>query len=112
MTRTTPEERSAHIDLWRSSGLSRAAYCREAGLDYGSFTRWARAVDAGRDGEATDGEASSAFIEVSTVEGRSSPPSCASVVRVTCDDGVVRVETAVDRSPAWIAELVARLRSC
>ena len=33
---------SRHVAAAEGSGLSRAAYCRQHGLDYGTFRRWAR----------------------------------------------------------------------
>jgi len=30
----------SHIDSWKSSGLSRAAYCRQAGISYYTFRDW------------------------------------------------------------------------
>jgi len=40
--RYTPSERQAHVDLWRESGLSKAAYCRQAGLPYHCLVSWSR----------------------------------------------------------------------
>ena len=37
---------SRHVGAAEGSGLSRAAYCRQHGLDYGTFRRWARRVAA------------------------------------------------------------------
>lgn len=37
---------SRHVAAAEGSGLSRAAYCRQHGLDYGTFRRWARRVAA------------------------------------------------------------------
>jgi hypothetical protein len=31
-----------HVESWRSSGLSQAAYCRQHGLNAKSFSRWIR----------------------------------------------------------------------
>ena len=36
-----------HIGLWRKSGLSQAAYCREQGLKVNRFTYWKRRLGAG-----------------------------------------------------------------
>jgi hypothetical protein len=40
MKRTSKRERLAHIENWRSSGLSRPAYSREQGLKYSTFLSW------------------------------------------------------------------------
>ena len=37
---------SRHVAAAEGSGLSRAAYCRQHGLDYGTFRRWARRMAA------------------------------------------------------------------
>ncbi|WP_407080407.1 IS66 family insertion sequence element accessory protein TnpA [Bradyrhizobium roseum] len=31
---------SVPIEAWRRSGLSRRSYCRQRGLDQGTFARW------------------------------------------------------------------------
>ena len=36
-----------HIGLWRKSGLSQAAYCREQGLKVNRFTYWKHRLGAG-----------------------------------------------------------------
>ena len=33
-------ERLAQVAAWRKSGLSRAEYCREQRLNYGTFSTW------------------------------------------------------------------------
>lgn len=49
-----------HVELWKRSGLSMAAYCRREEIAYGSFVQWCRRLD-----EATDGqEQSVSFVEV------------------------------------------------
>lgn len=40
MKRTKKADRLAHVELWRSSGISRAAYCRQHGLKYAAFLSW------------------------------------------------------------------------
>ena len=49
--------RTAHVAAWESSGLSRAAYCRQAGLAYHLLLGWARRSSAER-------EVSSGFVEI------------------------------------------------
>jgi len=36
-----------HIGLWRKSGLSQAAYCREQGLRVNRFSYWKRRLESG-----------------------------------------------------------------
>ena len=38
--RRSKAERLAHIEAWRSSGLSKPAYCREHQLKYPTFMAW------------------------------------------------------------------------
>lgn len=40
MTRTSKADRLAHVQAWRSSGLSRADYCRQRGIKYSTFLTW------------------------------------------------------------------------
>jgi hypothetical protein len=42
----TKTERLAHVQAWRSSGLTRPVYCREQGLNYGTFMSWCKLVEA------------------------------------------------------------------
>ena len=37
---TTAAEKELHIQLWRESGLSKAAYARESGLNANTFYSW------------------------------------------------------------------------
>jgi hypothetical protein len=37
---------SLHIEAWRRSGVSRAAYCRDNRLNPGTFSSWLKALDA------------------------------------------------------------------
>ena len=40
MKRTKKADRLAHVELWRASGVSRAAYCRQHDLKYATFLTW------------------------------------------------------------------------
>ena len=42
MKRTSAEDRAAHVECWKQSGLSRAAYCRQADIAYHSLSDWLR----------------------------------------------------------------------
>ena len=67
--RYSQEERQVHVELWRESGLSRAAYCRQSGLTYATFAQWVQRMNAvGR--EQTDGaDGEDAFIELQVGHG-------------------------------------------
>lgn len=41
---SSAEDRARHIALWQQSGLSRAAYCRDAGLAYYLLKDWLRSA--------------------------------------------------------------------
>ncbi len=34
------QEQRTHVELWRESGLNKAAYCREANIRYHTFHSW------------------------------------------------------------------------
>jgi len=38
----TPEEKRRHYEAWKSSGLSRSAYCKQAHLAPSVFCKWVR----------------------------------------------------------------------
>lgn len=42
MRRTKKAKRLAHVQSWRSSGLSRPQYCRKHGLKYATFMSWCK----------------------------------------------------------------------
>ncbi len=44
MTRYSKEEKLTHLELWKESGLSKLAYCKEADLHYKTFLSWAEVV--------------------------------------------------------------------
>ena len=65
--RYSEEERRTHVALWQESGLSKAAYCREADIPYQSFVGWThRCQDVVRDERphAGDGNDEGAFIQL------------------------------------------------
>ena len=116
MSRTSREERAAHIDLWRSSGLSRAAYCRESGLSYGSFTQWVRDAGVGRKTAATargapaeSPEAGVGFVELPV---RAKGASCGGHIQLTWQGSPLRIEVRPGCDPAWCAALIGRLQPC
>jgi hypothetical protein len=98
--------RDHHIAQWRSSGLSRAAYCRQHGIAYHVFISWTK-----HSGVITKGATPSAFIEVSRpsyhVPERPSP----TVASISFSNGVMmRFVTGTDAD--WIGRVVAAVRSC
>ena len=91
-------DRIAHVGAWESSGLSQAAYCRQAGLAYHLLRDWARRDVAAR-------EVSSGFVEVRR------PPSGA--LAVLALSGGARLEFAAQADPAWAGRIITTvLASC
>jgi hypothetical protein len=96
--------------LWRESGLSKAAYCRQAGLPYHCLVAWTRAASAGS-GDLQDqaaAEAAAGFIELT----RHGDPR-ESVPGVTVELGAGRrvlVPATVD--PAWAGHLLGAVFGC
>jgi len=41
----TDTERISHVEAWRESEMSMAAYCRERGLNYQTFRLWIKKFD-------------------------------------------------------------------
>lgn len=119
--RYTSDDREAHVNLWRESGLSRAAYCREAGLSYATFTQWVQRAKkqgyAAQEGPhdtpagASDGERSAGgFIEV---HPRILPDRCRvqAAIRVEilgADVAVLLGERAEKQRVASILEALSR----
>lgn len=44
------KKRRGHVLSWQSSGLSKAAYCRQEDLVYGTFCSWCREYESGQSG--------------------------------------------------------------
>lgn len=43
-SQTSAEERQAHINNWKASGMKMSAYCRQHGLALSSFSGWTQAI--------------------------------------------------------------------
>ena len=96
----------AHIAQWRTSGLSRAAYCRQHGLVYHTTRRWSRLLDA----EAPRPE-NAGFIEVLRPPAVITPPPACGMATVSWPTGAtLTIPTGVD--PQWIGRLIAAVRPC
>jgi len=97
----TRADRAAHVALWRESGLSKAAYCREHDLPYQSFVQWSRFPEG--DGPAEAG----GFIEL--LDDRASPAAgthpAGAGVRASFA-GLGALEFAAHADPEWIAAVV------
>ncbi len=108
--RYPPDERRVHVELWRESGLSKAAYCRQADLPYHCLVAWTRDASAGV-GDLQDQaaeEAGTGFIElIRQGDTRESAPG------VTVELGAGRrvlVPATVD--PGWAGRLLGAVFGC
>lgn len=91
-----------HVELWKRSGLSMAAYCRREQIAYGAFVQWCRRLD----GAAAGDEKPVSFVEVVTHQTRSSESRAVAIEIASDVRIVVPAMTAVE-----LASLVAALRS-
>ena len=111
--RYSAEERRAHVELWRESGLSRAAYCRQSDLTYATFTQWVQRMN-GTGCEQTNGvEGEDAFIELQVghgqARGRGNDPE---VVRAELVGAGVTVLINGCTTPGRMAAILEALARC
>lgn len=104
---TTPSERSAHVALWRESGLSKAAYCRESGISYQTFVSWTRTVGSDAVG-ASDDHGAIEFVEL--VDDRQPKKAAAAALCVQVDS--LALTFAASAPAAWVAAVLREVRSC
>ena len=90
-----------HVEAWRESGLSQAAYCQQQGLNRKTFSVWTRRVqvDLFLDKDAP--------LELLPVQLESSAPvaSTPSSVMLRLAHGA-QLELSTAASPHWLAELL------
>lgn len=84
-----------HVGTWRSSGLTRTAYCVRHDLKLATFAYW-----VGREKKA---EALPAWVPVAVAEAAQGG------TLVLCSPGGWRLEVPMGASPDWGASLLARL---
>lgn len=97
------DRRSHHVSRWHSSGLSRAAYCREHGLAYQPFLAWTK--------QAAIADPKAAFIELprpSTAVAESLPSP---LPTIALPDGLM-LRVAPGTDVEWIGRVVAAVRRC
>lgn len=107
--RLSSANRQAHVELWRDSGLSRAEYCRRAGLAYHQLTAWLQ-----RDGQQRgrgDAAAADDFLLIRDRPVRDEPtPGDASALVVLA--GGIRLRFGSGCAARWVAQVLAELRGC
>lgn len=84
-----------HIEAWKESGLSQAAYCRRHGLSAGYFSQRLRAH---RTSPLAGGQA--------LIPVRVEPAVAAAVTLVLYRGESQRLEIPATVSPRWVAELL------
>lgn len=105
------DRREQHVAQWRSSGLSRAAYCRKHALSYPLLLSWTKSDSVVARGGGS--QASDAFFEVIRPAAIRLPPkpvawSVASIV-LPCG---LRLRVAAGTDALWIGQVVSAVRSC
>ena len=60
----SPEQWQALLDQYESSGLSQRAFCQQAGLSCGTFSRWRRSLLCDQPLAETAGDAPELFVEL------------------------------------------------
>lgn len=92
---------SRHVAVSAGSGLNRAAYCRQHGLDYGTLRRWARRLAA--EGSEVAGVQSLVPLHVSTCR-----EVCEGELRLRVGaDVALAMPQSID--PRWLAALLREL---
>ena len=90
MTTTTPRATRRnrqfwleHVSQWKTSGLSKAAYCERHQLKPGSFYNWSRPRELDPSAGSDSGQASAVkFLPVTLTAAHTGAASASSVVRV------------------------------
>ena len=90
------QHKQRHIEAWKASGMSQAAYCREQGLNAKTFGNWLRIY---RD-DCADNQ--TATLVPVTIKPESSPMNS---LKLRGSSGHV-LEIPADVSPQWLVELL------
>jgi hypothetical protein len=101
----TPQEQCTHVELWQESGLSKAAYCREANIRYHLFNAW---VHKHQQASTNVGQSSGeAFVRLvgnstATTEG----------IAAEFDPSQKRWYIHASANPEWVGRLFRVLHQC
>jgi hypothetical protein len=104
--RLSSEERAAHVALWRESGLSKAAYCRECGLPYQTFVGWCREQPDARP-DAAEGDRFIALVD----DRRSTDAGAPAALQVHMHADMA-LSFAASAPAEWVAAVIRAMRSC
>lgn len=91
-----------HIEGWRDSGLSQAAYCRQHGLDLRRFGYWRRTL-----GPSGDAAPLPALVPITVTDA----PSVDERVEVRLPNGL-QVRVPITLELACVAPLIRALWAC
>lgn len=101
------DEGNRHVARWRTSGMSRAAYCREHGLPYQPFLTWTKRSAIATTSLAT----ASGFIEMRRPSSAMAERGPSGGVTLGLPCGLtLRADQGTDAN--WIGQLVAAVRRC
>jgi hypothetical protein len=99
----------AHVEAWRSSGETQAAYCRRLGLSQITFSGWKRRVEREGVGEPASGDAAALLaVEVSDPAPEPDPRGEAGITVEMGDD--VRLRLSPDFDATSLTRAVAAVR--
>lgn len=99
--RFSSKDREAHVARWRASGLSKARYCRKAGVPYGSFVVWARS-------DQVSAEEAPSFVQLS--DDRPGPAVSRGGLSVRAKG--MSLAFTCEADPLWVARVLTGLASC
>lgn len=90
-----------HVEAWRESGLSQAAYCHQQGLNRKTFSVWTRRIQ----GDSSLGKGAPLELRPIQLEPPAPVASTPASVMLRLANGVqLELTTAVP--PGWLAELL------
>lgn len=96
MKRSNAEDRAVHVELWRQSGLSRAAYCRQADIAYHSLSDWLKVEREHILAENADRE-ENGFVQLALPDNRPRHRQ-GDVLSIACGDHfTIRVDAQCDQ---------------
>jgi hypothetical protein len=106
MTHHPNQQRDQHVARWRSTSISRAAYCREHHIAYHTFLSWIKHSMAAGSTTAPAG-----FIEVLRPSVHANVLPAPPVASVSFPSGVM-MRFLVGADANWIGRVVAAVQSC
>ncbi len=90
------QEKRAHVETWRISGQTKAAYARKYGINSKTLSRWCQQYPL-----ASTGKPSLAAVSIQSTE--QSPTQTAIQLQLRSGN---TLELPIDTSPRWLGELL------